>query len=131
MKISKIEASYKKASRTVSENVRQLALAGIAVIWIFKVGDKDSGGVPFSPSLLWPLGFFVGGLAADLLQYLYFTAVWGIMNTVEWNRHQTDEDVPVSGKWNWIGIFFFWTKAILLVSGYTRLIFYIAKSIGI
>ena len=70
MKIHEIRDAYYEASGTVSDISRQLAFAGIAVIWVLKVGD-GSGGIPFSSELVIPLYCFVSALGLDLLQYVY------------------------------------------------------------
>ena len=43
MKISKLREDYSKASAKVSELVRQLSFAGIAVIWILRTGEHAGG----------------------------------------------------------------------------------------
>lgn len=52
----------------LSERVRQYAMAGIAVIWIFRVSTPDN-----APHLdqvyLWPLMAFIFTLVIDVLQY--------------------------------------------------------------
>ena len=73
MTLEEAKTTFYEASSTLSENARKLCFAGIAIVWIFKVGDKNSGGIAFSVDLLWPLGAFVLGLAFDLLQYRMHT----------------------------------------------------------
>lgn len=55
---------------------RSLALAGVAIIWLFRnTGD----GQPLFPlSLLHPLFFLVVSLGLDLMQYFFGSASWGI-----------------------------------------------------
>ena len=119
MKISEIRDAYYAASGKVSELVRQLALAGIAIIWLFRAGGENSGGIHFSHFLIWPLIFFVSSLTADFLQYVYFSLIWSVMNWLQWNRHHDNNfDVPVQSFWNWIGDACFWIKAILMIVGY-------------
>jgi hypothetical protein len=119
MKVSEIRDEYYAATGTVSDLVRQLSFAGIAIIWIFKVGKDQSGGIAFSPAMLIPLAIFVAALGADLLQYIYKSAVWGCLNTYHWRQEQkADADVKISGKWNWPAIVLFWAKAILCIWGY-------------
>jgi len=130
MKISEIRSAYYESTGKVSELVRQLALAGIAVIWIFRVGGDSSGGIKYGHTLIWPLGFFVAALGCDLLQYLYYSATWGILNTVHWRKHKDNEkDIKVSGKWNWIGLIFFWLKVALAIIADILLVRYILRQI--
>jgi len=125
MKVSKLRDAYYDASGTVSDLVRKLALAGIGVIWIFRVGDK-TGGIKYFDAMLWPLGLFVGSLAADFLQYLYKAIVWGSLNTYYWRKHRNNEkDVKISEKWNWPAIALFWIKSLLTVIAYGFLLHFI------
>lgn len=63
MKLKDALENYYFHSGKTSDLVRQLALAGIAVIWLFKY---EVTGVPKVPAqLLLPLGLIVCGLALD------------------------------------------------------------------
>jgi hypothetical protein len=121
MKISELRDAYYKSTDKVSELVRNLAFAGIAVVWILRTGD--SGGIKYSNELLWPLSLCVAALSSDLLQYLYKSAVWGGLNNYHWRKqHNNDADVTVSGYWNWLAVFLFWAKAVLVVVAYGKLL---------
>src|SRR5690242_14945835 len=98
MKISEVRGHYQDASRKVSELVQQLNFAGIAVIWLLRVGTNNAG-VKYSDLLLLPLALFVLSLTCHLLQYAYQSLVWGFLNTYYWRKHRKDEsEVSVSGK---------------------------------
>jgi hypothetical protein len=121
MKISKMREDYDYFTGKVSEIVRQLNLAGVAIIWIFRVG-KETGGVQYAASLKWVLGLFVLSLAFDLLQYIYQSVVWGSLNTHYYRLHKNEEkDIKVSGAWNYIALVFFWLKAVLTMVSYVLL----------
>lgn len=62
------------ATGKASEINRNLALAGIAVIWIFKVGEGPRQSLP--AELVPPTLILVCGLAFDLLQYLVTAFAW-------------------------------------------------------
>jgi hypothetical protein len=127
MKISEIRDAYYDATDKVSDIVRQLGLAGIAVIWIFRSG-ADSGGIKYSHSLIWPLGLFVLTLAADLLQYMYKSLLWGMLNWFLWRQyHDNEKDVIVSGKWNLPTLVLFWIKAALTMLAYVLLFRFIYR----
>ena len=129
MKISDIRDEYRKSSGNVSERVKQLAFAGIGVIWIFRVGDKN-GGIFYSPQMLWPLLMFVASLACDLLHYLYKTLVAGFLNSRYYAKYgDNDKDVFVSPRWGRPAAFFFWTKALLTISGYGFLLWLISSQL--
>lgn len=125
MKIQEILDTSYEASDKASNLSRQLAFAGIAIIWIFRVGTK-SGGVQFSEELLLPLYCFVAGLALDLGQYVYKAIIWSALNLYHWRKHKNnDTDVEVSGCFNVLTHMFFWGKIGLIAYGYILLLGYI------
>ncbi len=125
MKVHEFRDAYYEASGVVSSISRQLSFAGIAVIWLLRVGT-NSGGIPFSSELLVPLYCFVSALGMDLLQYVYKTAVWGVLNHYHWRKHSdNDAEVDVSPKVNWPTNVFFWGKVALLGYGYWELLAFI------
>jgi hypothetical protein len=62
VKIAELRDTYYEATDKVSELVRQLSFAGIAVVWILRTGDH-TGGVTYSSELLRPLVLFVASLS--------------------------------------------------------------------
>ena len=74
MKLKDALDNYYFHSSKASDIVRQLGLAGIAIIWIFK---HDVQGIPKIPhELLLPLELIVLGLTFDLLQYFVAAIIW-------------------------------------------------------
>jgi hypothetical protein len=87
MKISDYRDSYYLYSGKVSDITRQMALAGIAVVWIF----KESAGTQYkiSNELLIPSIGFLIALAFDLIQY--------VVGAVIWKRHYRElENQPLA-----------------------------------
>lgn len=134
MKLEAAQEIYEKRSTRLSEIVRQLNFAGIAVIWLFRTGEK-TGGIPYNDVLLWPLSLFITSSAFDLLQSAYASAAWGIFSRQQEKKlnlrlAETDDiddeidDAPRAI--NWVSNVFFWGKAILTASGYFLLIRYLA-----
>jgi hypothetical protein len=122
VKIAELRDTYYEATDKVSELVRQLSFAGIAVVWILRTGEH-AGGVKYSSELLRPLVFFVGTLSCDLLQYLYKSVVYGLLNRYYWRRHHDNKaDVRVSPKWNWLTLVLFWLKVALVIIAYGYLL---------
>ncbi len=111
MKLEEAKTTFYEASATLSDNARKLCFAGIAIVWIFKVGDKNAGGIAFSRELLWPLGAFVSGLALDVLQYFYKSTAWWLYYRL---KHKAsiadDEDVDPPGIINFLTFVFFYAK---------------------
>jgi len=67
----------KAISSKASEIVRQLSLAGVALIWIFKSGDVQA--LNLVPSLRRAALFIFAALFLDFLQYLIGTFVWFVV----------------------------------------------------
>jgi hypothetical protein len=129
LNLEKARTAYKESSKQAGDIGRQLAFAGIAVIWLFKVGDGAQATV--SPELVRPLLFFAFALAADLLQYVAAAALWGYFssrkeNWLDRNGKRTDE-FQVPKALNWPAIGFFWIKVLSLLGGQSLLIVFLAK----
>ena len=118
---------YNQRTAKLSEVVRQLNFAGIAVIWLFRTGQK-TGGIPYNDSLLWPLGLLVASATFDLLHYAYSSAAWGIFHRKKEKelKHNNKAEFHAPAAINWLSNFFFWGKAVMTVAAYFLLVNYIA-----
>jgi hypothetical protein len=117
---------YYDASGALSDVARHLSLAGVAVIWLFKIGEK-TGGIRYGPLFLWSLALFILALGFDLFQYAYKSAAWGILHTIK--ERQKIDDFQAPGAINWPTLFFFWGKVAFIVIAYCMLIYAIAKQL--
>ena len=127
MKIQEILDAHYEASATTSELSRNLSFAGIAVIWVLKVGEQ-TGGIIYTPALILPLFFFVLSLASDLFQYIYKTFIWGVLNKIYWEKYEdNDYEVEVSPWINTPTNIFFLIKIAAVVVGYVTLLHYLGK----
>jgi hypothetical protein len=116
-------AKYQESSQRTSENVRQLAFAALAIIWLFK--PADVAGVWHWPRPLVAAGVFAtGALLFDFTQYLLNTIAWGWFH-----RRKEKEGVPLDGliltprRINWPATLFFWLKAGALSASYAFLLY--------
>lgn len=91
MTLKDAREAYYDYSGKLSEITRQLSFAGIAVVWIFRTGDKTAAGIGWSHFLLWPLGSFVIALVADVLHYSYATVAWGSYHSCKEKEFQALE----------------------------------------
>ena len=114
------------SSASLSEMVWHLGLAGVAVIWLFRVGEK-TGGIVYSTIFLWPLVLFVLALGFDLLQYAYKAAAWGIFHRVMELQKLHEFKAPPAI--NWPTLFFFWGKVVFTVIAYFMLFYAISKQL--
>ncbi|HEV2321853.1 MAG TPA: hypothetical protein VGT42_05760 [Gammaproteobacteria bacterium] len=129
MTLSDYLASYYELSGKASDVARQLAFAGIAVIWVFHQGQGGAVAVP--ASLIGPAVLFIGGLACDLLQYVSGTLIWGAFHRVQEQRLGADSKKPLTAPayFNWPSLFFFWSKLALILAGYLLLLHYLLSII--
>lgn len=74
MRLDDVKSAYETLSGTASQIIRQLSLAGIALIWLFNIG---TGAKPALPHPLLQAALFIFlALFFDLLQYLLGTFTW-------------------------------------------------------
>jgi len=122
MKLNEFKEDYQWFSGKTSDVVRQLAFAGIAIIWIF----KQDGEPPIIPrALLWPIILLAFSLAADLLQYVSATIIWGSFHRYHEKNNPKDRDIKASPKLNWPTNFLFYTKIFFVIWAYVSMINYI------
>ena len=76
MKIQDYREAYYTFSKQVSDIIRQLALAGLAVVWILKPAPVPGTVTEFPMDLLWPSLALLLALAFDLLQYVSGAVIW-------------------------------------------------------
>jgi len=123
--LSDYRAAYYELSGKASDVARQLAFAGIALIWIF----HEAGGNPIAipHPLVWPAALLISGLACDLLQYVSGALIWGAFHRYQEKRLGVDSKKTLSAPawFNWPGILFFWGKLALVLAGYFLLLKYV------
>jgi hypothetical protein len=122
MKLSDYRKVYYEFSGKLSDIVRQLAFAGIAVIWVFKQEAKPVAKIP--DAMLVPLVLLVLSLTGDLLHYVASTFIWGTFSRYherKLKRPLEDPDLTAPRYFNWPALFFLCAKSILLVGAYVFL----------
>lgn len=121
MKLSEARKSYYNHSGSASAVARQIAFAGIAMVWVF---NQPQTGHPIglSSQLSLALLLLCASLAADLLQYTLSAAIWGFYARRKEkelrHRFHEDPDIEPPAPLNWPGIVMFWLKLLLLFSAY-------------
>lgn len=124
MELEKYKEVYEKHSGTLSNINRQIAFAGIAIIWIFK---KTNGvEVSISSELLWAAIFIIAALFLDMIHYLYLTIVWSAFyNKKEKEGIGQKEDVESSTGWNLASWIFFYSKVGCVFIACSIILFYL------
>jgi hypothetical protein len=115
-------------SGKTSDLIRQLGLAGIAIVWIFKYEVQGTPKIPEALAL--PLVLIVVGLVLDLLQYSVATAVWGTYQRLKERAGVSeDADFKAPRQFNWPALAFFWLKVVSIAAAYFLLIHHLAQTV--
>ncbi len=125
MNLADYRAAYYELSGKASDVARQLAFAGIALIWIFH--ERGNAPIALPASLVAPAALFVCGLGFDLLQYVSGALIWGAFQRLQERRLGPDSKKALSAPpwFNWPGLFFFWSKLLLILAAYVLLLAYL------
>src|ERR1035437_2730243 len=117
MKLEDIRDNYQYYSQKISDIIRQLGFAGIALIWIFKNVEGNRQFIP--TELLLPTLLIIISLGLDSFHYISGTLIWGIYNRIKELKGTKEEyDFLAPNYINWITLFFFWSKIIVMVLAY-------------
>lgn len=129
MKLKESREIYYFNSGKASDIVRQLALAGIALIWIFKT---DIAGQPRLPTeLVWPAILIVIGLGIDLLQYVVASIIWGTFGRQkEKSGVGIEEEFEAPRELNWPGLVFYGAKVSVIGLAYGLLGIYLVHKLA-
>lgn len=127
MKLIEIRSTYYDYSGISSSVTRQIAFAGLAIIWIFK--SETSIEVFIDKGLAMPAMFFVLCLSFDLLHYIVSSLIWGICHRISESKHDENDEFKVNSALNWPGLFFFWLKHASVIVGYCLLFKFIITNI--
>jgi len=130
MRLSDYRQSYYDYSGSASTVGRQAGFAGIALIWVFKIGSSaDAFGLP--QGLHIPTIAFITALALDLLQYVIATAIWG--GYCRYKEKQfgagSDESFEVPMYFNWPALACFWGKHTATICAYIFLLLYAVEAV--
>lgn len=121
-----VRDAYQELTGKASDVARQLAFAGIGVIWIFRIsGDSVVSTLP--EALLPPTVCFVLALTLDLLQYATSAVTYGLFSWRLELRVQRNEVVRDDHPawFNRVPIAFWVVKVLLVIVGYGFLLSYL------
>lgn len=128
MKLKDARELYYFFSGKTSDIVRQLALAGIGMVWLFRVGAVGAEKIPVALKI--PLQLIVIGLALDLLHYAIATGVWGIFQRRK-ELAGTDENSEFLAPeaLNYPSLALFVAKVACVIAAYVMLLGHIMRTI--
>ena len=123
MKLEEIRKSYEDLSRTFSNTVRNLAISGIAIAWLF-ITKEDTGTMLLV--LIAAMFFFIITLFADLIQNYQLSLTWYNYYTLMKDKYGRGESEDVKepeskNKWGWL---LYKGKLWTLVAGYILVFVY-------
>jgi hypothetical protein len=126
MDLADVQNTYEVASAKASDIARQLAFAGVAIVWLFSGTTSTDDQLRVTGRLLAAGFFLVIALALDLLHAVYRAAAWGIYGRVLERRGRIrDVDAPAWINWPSIGLFS--GKLAALVIAYVLIGLYLAQ----
>ena len=125
MKLKGTRESYYHYTGKTSDIIRYLGLAGIGIIWIFRVEGIGKTSLP--QNLLFPTVLMIIGLGFDLLQYLTASVVWGVYSRhKEKSGTEENEEFDAPRQINWLTNIFFGLKIIPIVWAYILILKYLS-----
>jgi hypothetical protein len=125
MKLKDADDAHKDFTKLASDLARQLALAGLAIVWIFKVDGPD-GAIRIPTSLLIAGLFLSLCLLADYVQYAYAGTAWGIYHRrkeLELQHDQT-KDFKAPESLNYVTNGAWYTKMVAVFLAYGVILFF-------
>ena len=121
MTIKDIQETADVNTSSASLAARQLALAGIAIIWIFnQIGINE---ISIQKDYIIPLYLFSLTLAFDLIQYTYAGIAWNILTvSKEKKDNKSDHNYVIGEGINVVSYIFFISKILTVGYGYYYLL---------
>jgi len=121
MKLSEYKQDYYTFTGKLSDINRQIAFAGIALIWIFKRNDVEN--VVICHQLVLPAILLAIALGADISQYIYQSITWAIFYRYHEKRTDNDDaEVSAPSILNYPSWMFFIIKVALVLIAYLFII---------
>ena len=130
MPLRNAESAKDTYSSVASAIVRQLALGGIALVWLIKIGKPEAAGIKWHSDLVLPLGLFAFALLMDLLQYCWGTVAWArVFANAEAENKGLDDLISPPTWINKITFTFFTLKIVSVICSYIYLLLYMSQAL--
>lgn len=118
VKRADVTEAYYFNSGAVSTAVRTLAVAGLALVWVFH-GKTDDGTLTLTRPLLRAAVVFALSMAVDLTQYVVGTLLWKREDSRLDKLGKRNDDEVEAPKWiPSVVLVFFWAKLACLALAY-------------
>jgi hypothetical protein len=133
MKLEDARGAYESLSGKASDIVRQISLAGVGLIWVFKSAvGASTPALSLDPALLRAAFFIFLALLFDFLQYLLGTTIWFVYYRYKERQGTAESDeflAPPQLNWPMWGLFYL-KSAMMLVAYGLYIIPFLASRIG-
>jgi hypothetical protein len=127
-KISEYKEDYYLFTGKLSDINRQIAFAGIAIIWVFKKSENSQ--FQIEVDLILPSILIVCSLAFDMFQYIYQSIAWSIFYSHHNRKHKNeDKKIESSERMNYPSWIFFSTKVILVLIAYVKIFMFLLEKL--
>ena len=90
LKLSEYKEDYYTFTGKLSDITRQIAFAGIAMIWVFR--KSDDMGIKIEEGLILPAILIVIALAFDMFHYIYQSITWSVFYTYYKRKGKEESD---------------------------------------
>lgn len=125
-KLSDYRDDYQRYTTKLSDVNRNIALAGIALIWIFRKNDGDN--ITITNDLVLPSILLIAGLGFDMLQYIYQSIAWAIFHRLkEINSTDANADISAPVEMNYVSWTCFGLKVLSVIFAYALILKFLVK----
>jgi hypothetical protein len=132
VKLAEYRKTFYEFSGKASDVSRQLAFAGIAIIWLFKSDLPGEGHSTIPHALIFPGILIVTALAADLLQYILASLIWRLYYRYLEKRRVPPDAETQHSPWLEIPITaLFWAKVFLVILAYIFILLFLLGAFGL
>lgn len=132
MKLSDVRKAYEDLSGKASDLVRQMSLAAIALIWVFKSGPQDTPSL--DDRLLRAAICVTLALILDFLQYAIGASVWFCFFRIKERAGlQMDAEITAPEWLPWTTWLIFFAKILCVIVAYSvyMLPFFLGKFVSV
>ena len=117
MRLENVRSAYEDLAAKASDIVRQISLAGVGIIWVFKSSTSTS--LSLDPKLLWAALFIFLTLLFDFLQYVLGTTIWFLYFRYREKKGTKGNDEFLAPTWlNWPTWMLFYLKSLMMLVAY-------------
>ena len=128
MKLAEYKSDFYHFTGKLSDINRQIAFAGIALIWIFKKTNGTQ--ITICDELELPAILLAVGLGFDILQYIYQSITWAIFYRYHEKKNSNpDLDILASPVLNYPSWTFFILKVLSVIVSYVFIVKYLIENL--